>query len=61
MKKIFIYVFLGLLWCNVGVAEIVEFSCNVHSYNLGMISDEDKQRFKDKTEKGKCKTTTSIK
>ena len=49
MKKIFIYVFLGLLWCNVGVAEIVEFSCNVHSYNLGMISDEDKQRFKDKT------------
>ena len=49
MKKLSLYVFLSLLWCNVGVAEIVEFSCNVHSYNLALISDEDKQRFKDKT------------
>ena len=43
MKKLSLYIFLSLLWCNVGVAEIVEFSCNVHSYNLALISDEDKQ------------------
>jgi len=27
MKKLFLYVFLGLLWCNVGFAEQVELNC----------------------------------
>ena len=28
MKKISLYVFLGLLWCNVGFAECIEGDCN---------------------------------
>ena len=27
MKKLFLYVFLGLLWCNVGFAECIEGDC----------------------------------
>jgi hypothetical protein len=48
MKKLFLYVFLGLLWCNVGFAEQVEFSCKVGSLDLWGITGEDKQRFKKK-------------
>ena len=49
MKKLSLYVFLVLMRCNVGFTEIVEFSCNVHSYDLPGITNEDEQRFKDKT------------
>jgi len=28
MKKLSLYVFLGLLWCNVGFAECIEGDCN---------------------------------
>ena len=28
MKKLFLYVFLGLLWCNVGFAECIKGDCN---------------------------------
>jgi hypothetical protein len=27
MKKLFIYLFLGLMWCNVGFAECIEGDC----------------------------------
>ena len=49
MKKLSLYVFLVLMWCSIVVAETVEFSCNVHSYDLPGITNEDEQRFKDKT------------
>ena len=28
MKKLFLYIFLGLLWCNVGFAECIKGDCN---------------------------------
>ena len=28
MKKLSLYIFLGLLWCNVGFAECIEGDCN---------------------------------
>ena len=27
MKKLFLYTFLGLLWCNIGVAECIKGDC----------------------------------
>ena len=40
---------LGLMWCNVGVAEQVKFSCKVGFFDLLSITNEDKQRFNKKT------------
>ena len=28
MKKLFLYVFLGLMWCNTGFAECIKGDCN---------------------------------
>jgi hypothetical protein len=37
------------MWCNVGVAEQVKFSCKVGFFDLLSITNEDKQRFNKKT------------
>tara|TARA_B110000459_G_C16476269_1_gene432082 strand:+ start:99 stop:767 length:669 start_codon:yes stop_codon:yes gene_type:complete len=35
MKKLFLYMLVGLLWSNVGLAEILKFDCNYYSgYNV---------------------------
>ena len=49
MKKLSLYIIVGLMFCNVGVAEQVEFSCKVGSFDLWGMTSEDKQRFKKKT------------
>ena len=49
MKKLSLYVFLLLMFCNFGIEEQVEFSCKVGSFDLGGLTSEDKQRFKKKT------------
>ena len=49
MKKLLGIVVLVLMWCNIGIAEQVEFSCKVGSFDLGGLTSEDKQRFKKKT------------
>ena len=41
MKKVFLYVFLGLLFCNVGFAECIEGDCN-NGYGTYMWSDGSK-------------------
>ncbi len=41
MKKLFLYVFLGLMWCNTGFAECIKGDCN-NGYGTQTWSDGDK-------------------
>jgi hypothetical protein len=45
MKKLSLYVFLGLLWCNVGVAEEILINCLIRDSNLKAIDKKDRPRF----------------
>ncbi len=49
MKKLFLYVFLGLLWCNAGFAEIVELKCPLNGTNLSALSWSGRTPFLNKT------------
>ena len=48
MKKLSLYIFLGLLWCNVGFAEEIEINCPMSKISSN-ISLPDVVKFKDKT------------
>ena len=47
MKKLSLYIFLGLLWCNVGFADVTEVYCLIRKADLfrAKISPEDHSRF----------------
>ena len=48
MKKLSLYIFLVLMWCNVGFAEITIFECEIYSDNLKGMAKSDKQKFSGK-------------
>jgi len=48
MKKLFGILVLGLLWCNIGIAEITIFDCEILSFNLKGMSGSDKKKFSGK-------------
>ena len=48
MKKFLAILCLGLLRCNIGIAEITIFDCEILSFNLKGMSGSDKKRFSGK-------------
>ena len=34
MKKLSLYIFLGLMWCNVGFAKMVYITCDISNIKL---------------------------
>ena len=61
MKKLSLYIFLVLMWCNVGFAEQILLTCDVNSTSLKTMDTEDQKRFLGKrisltvdTEKKNC-------
>ena len=48
MKKLLTILVLGLLWCNVGVAEILKYNCLIYSDKLENIADVTRTRFNGK-------------
>jgi len=45
MKKLSLYIFLVLMFCNVGVAEQILLTCDVNSTSLKTMDPEDQKRF----------------
>ena len=45
MKKLFLYVFLALMFCNVGIAEEILLTCDVNSTSLKTMAREDQKKF----------------
>ena len=45
MKKLFLYVFLSLLWCSVGYAEEILINCVIQDSHLKAIDKKDRPRF----------------
>ena len=45
MKKLSLYVFLLLLFCNVGFAEEILLTCDVNSTSLKTMAREDQKKF----------------
>ena len=45
MKKLLGILVLGLLWCNVGIAEEILLTCDVNSTSLKTMDPEDQKRF----------------
>ena len=60
MKKIFIYTFLALMFCNVGFAEIVELKCLLNGSNLNPLSWSSRTPFLNKTIELKVDTDKKI-
>ena len=47
MKKLFLYIFLGLLWCNVGFTETFTWSClNNDKFQMNIKIDTSKKKIK---------------
>jgi len=49
MKKLFLYIFLVLMWCNVGFADQILLNCKIKETDLKAIAKSDRQRFVGKT------------
>jgi hypothetical protein len=60
MKKLSLYVFLGLLWCSVGFAEEILINCVIQDFNLKAIDKKDRPRFVGQTISLKIDTERKI-
>ena len=46
MKKAILFLVLGLFWCNVGFAEVINFSCKLEKFNYSWSLDLDREIIK---------------